>query len=508
MAFIRVLALSILTITISAGSIATASTKLTQKEILARCYAQLTGKRLPSSDARWARLGSVNAAELCSNLLSEVSFNAEGVLQNSASQEQRLVLKQFHDLHRAWFDRQLFEATQLGEQLWGTIDIYEAGQPSFHITKAAFSNAPYKTVLSGSDYLIAARDPTGIPSVGSASGFLRPSRALRGGDDGDARAPLNTHTVVVQSVCPTCDTIELPTVPLVQVGPIVGIKVANEPYFVSSIYGDTNKPRNPDGMIAPHNLHQSFGAGALGSQGFLLSTFGHGFDYSTNGASKLPRRWIQSAIKVFLCRPDGYLRDEDIGGYLRTTPESPTFRQAQSCLKCHATMDQAAMTARNLTPAATGFLMPYTARMAATIAAYPVSQGAQAEQEFWPSTPVSNFKYQAPVGKFYFRTMNGDLIDKQVSNLEELGQAMTSIDDYYACAASRYVEYFTGVKVPIIDPGNSSNALALKSQTESDKKWRAFVVQLGQKLKNGGTIKSLVGEIFSSEFYQSSSFGR
>lgn len=490
-------------------SLALAGVRLTQREVFARCYAQLTGQRLSPRDPRLSQLASKSAATLCSDLLNSVNFGNDGALIDRNNAEHRRILKQFHDLHRSWFERQFFDQNQFGDGMFGTVDIYEAAQPSFHITRALFGNDPYKNVLRGSQFLKATRDSSGLSTQGSSSNFFRPSRMFVGGFDGDASYNINSHTVISTRVnASQPDNYVLVPTSLVAVGALVGIGVSNEISAVPFMYTDQNGRPNPAGFIGPHNLHSSYGGGALGSQGFLLATFGHSFDYKANGTTKLPRKWVTSALKSFLCRADGYLRDADVPAYMRTGIDAPAFRQATSCLKCHATMDQAALVARNLTPSSTGFLTSTHTRMTASIGAFSAGDAPESGQEFWPSRSVNNFNRQTAEGQFYFRTMDGNLIDQRILSLENFGALLGTTEDYYACAASRYVEYFTGISVPIVDPGTDGASTRLASMSEQELKWREFVIDLGRQLMRDGNLKNMISAIFASEIYQQSDFGK
>jgi hypothetical protein len=145
-------------------------------------------------------------------------------------------------------------------------------------------------------------------------------------------------------------------------------------------------------------------------------------------------------------------------------------------------------------------------RQSATIADFSVTGPAsESGQEFWPAADVKTFRNQPPVGKLMFRSVNGALVQNDVSDIAGLGKAMSETDDYYACAAARYVEHFTGVTVPQVDPLDLEKGPPLNAK---DREWRALVQSLGAELKSTGSLKTLVKHLFESDAYQQPDFGR
>ena len=390
-------------------------------------------------------------------------------------------------------------------------------QQSYYVSRALFTDGlHYNSVLRGSDNLMAVRDASTATTANAPSGTRRPTRIYFGGYDGEGSDQSLSPMRMVESVIAFATTndinkLSFAPIPMVQVGQLIGIRpVAGEAnvggLFTKATGGGGTL--NDAGLSIPMNPNAAYGGGAMGTQSSLVLNFGHSFDYDTNGTTKLPRRWIDATMKSFMCRQGPYVRVQDIGQYKRTDPSAPPFRQSESCLRCHAMMDQAALTTRNLVIGQTSTFINSHNRLSALIGRFNVSAGSEPGQEFWPWKPVASFKYQAPVGKLYFRSMSGNLIDQPVNNLNELGIAMSNTDDYYACAAKRYFEKFTGVSINLYDPNDVDNTTVIEGQNVRDLEFRNFVLALGQELKAGGNLKNLVKRILESDFYKQSDFGK
>ena len=487
---------------------------LNDRELLARCYSHLTGLRLPAKDPLYTQLESKKPIQVCVDLLNSVRLKADGRLENDTPVS-RAVLKQLNDFHRGWFEKRMLGATELSDALQATIDVTDFSQPAYYISRALFTDGMhYNSALRGSDNVMAIRDSSTATASGSPTGFKRPSRTYSYGFDGAGqRGPERINeSVIAWSATPgNPDALEFAPLKLVQVGELVGFDLDPGMANVGGLWTKAvggGGTINDTGLATPINPRAHFGGGALGSQSMLLLNFGHSFDYDTNGTTKLPRRWMSAALKSFLCREGPYLRNADVEPTKRLDPAAPPFRQSNSCLRCHATMDQAALTTRNLVIGETSTFINTFNRISALIGRFNVSAGKEPGQEFWPWKPVANFKYQAPEGKLYMRSATGALIDRNVSNLNELGIAMSDTDDYYACAAKRYVERFTGVNVSLFDPADADNEAVYAAQSEKERDMRARVLALGNELRMTGSLKKLIQRIMESDEYRQSDFGK
>lgn len=498
---------------------------LSQREVLERCYIQITGSPLKSNDPLIEQLKTGSAAKICSDLLNSVTLDSNsGLLSQPNNIVHRKILRQFYDFHRNWFDRKFQNTVEWVDQDWGTSDVYDVTMPALAVTKNLFSTSQhYSSILKGAKGAEALRDSTLASASGSPSNFKRPSRAFRSSDDGDGTFNINSGSVAYvrdDSAAILNPIVDIPFVAvpwtLVQVGELIGIRDDMRsnavPHMVTKFVSPVAAIDEAT-LNLPHNLGAHYGGGILGSQAFLLYNFGHGLEYSTNGTLKLPRRWVANAFKSLLCSQTPYVRSSDVQPYIRTGDGVPPFRSNVSCLRCHVSQDQAALTARNLAPGITGVnFSVHPARVSASIVSYKNSGGYRATpepgQEMWPFKAVGNFKNQAPNGAFVYRSLSGALHNKELQSIDDLGHAMTETEDFYACAAQHYVSQLMGVKVPFFDVGDPDNSTILQSLTDTDRKWRDFVLNLGKELRVTGSLKLLIQRILESEFYQQSEFGK
>ena len=484
------------------GSQTILADRLSERAMLVRCYAHLTGQRIPSNHAYWAQLGNQRAAKLCLDLLNGTTIAADGFVRGT---EQQLVLKQLNYFHRTWFNKQFHTNAEFFEQDYGTPDIHEATEGALFLSRALFGdNAKYWDVLRGTDALEAIRNPSTANSYGSNSTKRVTRMYITDNPTGSFDWSVPQIAVAPNFVIAPPYT-STPAA-LIAVGALTGIRTRSQVDMVPTIYtsfANGGAILNDATLEVPQPLRRNYGGGVLGSQPFLLYNFGHALTYRADGAEKLPRNWVVAAYRTFLCKEGPYLLASDVTAHrLNSAAGVPAFRTQTSCLQCHSSMDQAALTARNLTPASNaGFTTDGQVRLTALIANFAVTRGPEAGQSAWPDRAVASIRNQAPNGTFLFRSYNGGLISRGLTSVNDLGVAMSSTEDYYACAAKRYIRYFTGVNVRL----NESEGAAF---TARESKWREFAIALGKELQATGSLKTMIRRIIESDFYHQKDFGR
>lgn len=489
--------------------------RLPERKMLSRCYFHLTGHQLKSSDPLWGQLKNRSAVSICSELLGSLKLGADGVLVQPNNTVQRKILKQFADFHRTWIHGSWVFQNTFPDSYGGGVDIYDVQEPALYLTRNLATSEHYSKVLQGNNTAVGIRDNTKlIPALpAAAGGFLRPSRTTVNGTEG----PNLNSTIInytTSSSFGLADLLALP-VPLIQMGEIYGIEMRSyvgtpllpviwtEPY--TAVATSTT-----EGVTVPQAFMANRGGGAIGSVPYIMLNLGHGFDYKADGAAKLPRRYILSVFDDFLCRQGPFVRGSDVSIWLSAKNDAPGFRKSESCLRCHASLDQSAMVLRNLrfggtANAPSNAISDY--RTPPVLLTYNADQASPTE--FWPSSSQTNFHRSAPAGKLYMRNIDGAIVDVGLSNLENLGQSLANTPDYYACAAARYFEYFTNNKVQLLDPYDISNNDYMESLTVKEKAMRDFVLGLGRSLRSeGGTLKKLVIQIMESDYYSRANFGR
>ncbi len=470
--------------------------RLSEKKILLKCYAQLTGERLPSKSSLWEKLKLTRAQNICIELLNAVALSSDGYLEQKNDSVHKKVLRQFYDLHRSWFHNQWSQDSNAPEQTEGTVDVIDPTEPSLHITKSLFSRTPmhYKEVLRGTTHLKALREPsTFFPYSVFQGDIIRPSRVIAEKNQFIASPQfyvnLDTNGNNFYGV----------GFDLIQMGDLVGISNDRSP-SISDVWINaqtSNATLNESNIVRPAVVRNNFGGGAIGSTAYLLMTLGHPYDYRADGAQKLPRRWTESVFKNFLCKDAPYVRESDTQSYLASDVSAAPFRQATSCLRCHTTLDQAATTARHLRFGTTlNYPNTIPRRYTSLILQYNSNLG---QNTSWPSIATSNFHLTQPTGRLYFRDRNGNLVDRNVASMNELGTALSDNEDYYTCAAQRYFGYFTGIELNLEYLTDPSNASTL---SKSDLEYRDYVLGLGKELQYTGSLKQLIENILQSGYYQ------
>lgn len=486
---------------------------LSEAGLYNRCYSHLTGRPVPLGNATMAqiRAGKIKALDACNALLDKAELDPNGPLINRNDMEARAILNNFYNFHRTWFSANTVEQIQeySDELSRGTTDIYDSTEPGLAITRAVFSrNGKYSDVLTLPLGVHAQREESASvrASIGWTVNFpgrrifgnnlgydenLFNFRAFTGGFDGNS----DTTNSIFQNL------------PKIEVGELVGIRVKGESANIPNVslhpLGDDKRGNDQPGLNFSFDLFKTYGGGVLGTPIYFMLNYGHGRGVEANGTTKVPRRWSQTNMNSFLCADLPALRESDIRQYVVGNSSAP-FRNSASCVMCHATLDPMAYTARNLVVANSDYFVLSTgSRTQAKTALLLTSYRAEIPSvSGWPSEPVANFHRQTPTGRLFFRSMTGQLIDKPVNGIAELGQAMSQTKDYYYCAAKRYFEFLTGIQVALYDRTNPANAeinRKLSAEAIADRK---YVEDLGEELSRTQNVRGLIKNIMASKYYR------
>lgn len=483
---------------------------LSEPGLFSRCYSQLTGKPVPLNHAvmNQIKAGAKSALTACSELLDKATLGGDGYLTNRYDSEARAVLSNLNKFHRSWFSANTVEQIQdfNNEISIGTSDVFDATEPGLSITRAVFAqNGRYDEVLTLPTGVTGLREDN--PTWTTLYGYIYsyPTRRLAGNNVNFANNGF--HFMPVGGVGFTLDGNNVPGIgfPVIQVGDLIGVKatsnyavvpnVSMEPLGNAGLRGD-----NEPGLNYSYNFYQTQGGGVLGSPIYVLLNFGHGRNLKSDGGYKLPRRWSQTNMNTFLCASLPALRESDVASMVISS-SSLSFRQASSCVQCHANLDQMASTIRNSVMANSNYgrTNPEYHKTTLLLPQYRPELGAVGG---WPSEPVANYHRTAPTGKLFFRSMTGELVDRSVANVSELGAAMTQTSDYYTCAAKRYFEFFTGISVALYDRTNPANASLNKTLSEQSIRDRKYVEGLGEELRRSQSVKSVIKQIMTSDYYR------
>lgn len=511
------------------------SQELTPQALFSRCYAQLTGKPVPLKHTLMAQVvsGKVTAVAACKQILRKGQLGANGEISSRTDTEAQAVLNNFYNFHRTWFPSNNFDTVSgynISEHI-GTLDVYDATEPALSVTFSMFgANQKYSDTLNRSVGVRAVRVEDATVKTRIGWRHTNPARMLSntvemGSAPFTFRSLDPARTVVSRNKNKHISV--LATVPLIQVGDLVGIMPNTASFIVPNISMKPSGDNLTDkGILFPnlnytYDLFKNHGGGVLGSTPYMLQYYGHSFNMQFNGQSKVARRWSQQNMESFLCASLPALRESDVQSFV-DTGSSIAFRNSTSCVMCHASLDPMAYTARNFTMGAFDIFRPNQdgdvtrdangtainppAAFLRNAVAMTTYKATTASVSGWPSEPVPGFHTQTPTGRLYYRSATGALVDKSVTGIAGMGKAMSETDDYYMCAAKRYFEFMTGIQVPLYDRTDPRNATLNASLTKEAIEDRRYVEDLAAGLRNSGSIVQMVDEIMSSNYYSQENF--
>ena len=514
------------------------ATPLTKLALLNRCYAHLVGLPLPLNHPfRTAVASGADPISLCENLVGKAILDDSTYRTVASDAEAKTILQNFYAFHREWFEGQVFDQMQGYSMNFGpgTSDLFDSTEPALALTYNLFApaslNVPYKAVLQGKlgYYGLREIDPAvNQKNFANVPSFLLPARRYKSYNDDFAGSTMNIKSTAnfQRSERDSSDYV-LMTNPI-QIGELVGVRLDYRVLRIPNYAPSTLKLITPrpagnftenalqtPGAIASINVNENQGGGILGLNSFILINWFHEPGRLQNGAEKMARRWVQSTFKSLLCRDVPLVRYSDVAD-IPTEPNLPevaAFRKSQSCVQCHATMDPFAAVGRNFYVAGGDY--DYKAGAAGSDASgyahkvsYVIGRFGVTEQGAvpWSAKPVVGFHKQAPVGKVFFRTTTGELVDSSVSGVEAAALELTKQKDIYRCAAKRYFQHFTGLDVGLYDPGDPANQGALASEDPSVKDMRKFIYEIGDELSQHQSLRALIGQIMKSKWYVDSNY--
>ena len=274
-------------------------------------------------------------------------------------------------------------------------------------------------------------------------------------------------------------------------GLITGIKAKNKNAFLNRGAG-------------PYPLFQSLGAGALDNSYFMLRG-GTYIERISDGSFRVPRTTIQHFLKDFLGKDLPILRPEDVrsANLVHPTNESPlAFRNGESCMRCHGTMDQMAHNLRNIlisthnrgTVASNEdntFVRPlFIFHRTTTLASEDLNTA-------WNDEPVSNFASRPIGGVLYYRDYKGELVNERVNGPAAMGLHYTQRLDFYMNLSNLYLSWLTGTKAYLGDLGDP-NAPRL---SQSELELRKIVIWLATNLRNDQDMSKLLIRITNTKLY-------
>ncbi len=460
---------------------------LSDLSFFSRCYAQLTQKKLPLRHPLRLRVvqGSLSPVDACLAVLdgASLSVGAEEGKLIEVNPESKAVLRAMNDLHRNWFpsDDVVFSSPQCGERCPYADFLHDGSEAALHVTRALLTeNARFSEVVTGE---------SGMEALRSRGPIENNTQALN-------RVFLGNSVTTVPDDSPVPLDVEL-----VQFGDLLGVrKISLNPRKGLAVTKSNTAGSRPNEFP----IHGSLGGGILGTKSYMLLNMGRPDANSMNGGLVLPRRWAKSLLKDLLCRDVPVIRSSDAISFVETagTKDTPPFRTSASCMQCHGTMDPLSGVARNVvytyTPGYAESSIGSSKQISPQIYAFPTNLPPENG-----TVDLDPDFYRRPTsGRLYFRNLQGELVNIPIQGIASLGQRLAESDDFYACAASRYFQFFTGIQVNMDDPGADGHAVMSKTE----KKYRDMVIHWGSELKAHQSLHRLFRTIMESDTYRSSSY--
>lgn len=494
--------------------------------IFARCYNHLTGRPLALNHPDRAAVlnGTKSPEALCIAMLDKVAIESPSFTVGS-DEESKLVLRQLFDFHRTWFPATIFELMQgyNHKSSWGTPDIYDSNEGALALTYMLFNPTKrYEHILTDAHgyYGLRELDTAKFDTIHKSLGYAMPSYRLTASNNyASPHIVFRMDTTFNNTNYSTTNMVEITPV---QVGELIGVKpddrnttVANYAPMIKTFTGAPNSEALKEnavktpGMVVGFNLYATSGGGVLGQHSNMIMNWGFDPGRVNDGAVGMPRRWVQRTMESLLCTTFPTLRTQDVVKYLDTSGDADVadFRTGTACLECHSTFDQLAATGRNYLVSSSD--ISYRFGLHPTIGK--IGKNAQIMGRFeasistpynWSSKPVVDYTKQTSLGRVYMRTFSGKLVDQPVSNIAGAGAVLSQVDDLYQCAAKRYFQYLTGIKVELYDRGDPRNFERLSKTTAEEKMQRIFIETVAADLKKTQSLKNVIKDIIKSPYYR------
>ncbi|MBI3556005.1 MAG: hypothetical protein HY074_07065 [Deltaproteobacteria bacterium] len=422
------------------------------------------------------KAGQLKGVDACMQLLDETGLGEPGKPPPADAVDSRpfAILRTFQAFHASWFpvkDLVRHEADAL------TTNVYDSNEMGYHLTFNLFAaNARYSQIVTGRKSFRGVRY-----RLQEATNFLD-------GEGDGVYLKFNARKWGLGSKENPGGTWEPK---LVEFGKLVGI---------TPMKGGENRLRfreDKASAIREIEASKSLGAGILGTASYVLLTTTQVPKKKSDGGLSMHRSWSKAIFADLLCRNLPVVRKEDGADFVR--PQSAiSFRRSESCMQCHASTDSLAASIRNVMETwsaprqegvfITRILVPYK---------------VEAPIETRSSDSDADFHRRPAQGRLFFRTYKGELYDRKVTGIDQVGHALADTDDLYLCAAKRYFGFMTGIDVALGD--FSSGPL-----TETDPlsmRYRNFVIEQGLKLRQHQSLKRLIRGILESRFYAQSDYG-
>lgn len=443
----------------SAGAI-----DLEDEALFHRCYSHLTGMRAPLNHASLSKIkqGTSSALVECNKILDSTALDASSGLLKVSNSDTLRILNNFNRVHGAWFGVQ-------GYTLNASVNRYthDYGEAGLYVSKFLFGDESYKGLLTESRVPMALRSNTTAETTHFSVARKISVTRNAAGDVTDERDLAPVVSSAAQST-------------LIQRGVLQGIRWRSGAHVLT--YSNLSDPNHLDAQKTAFaalkaKTSDHFGSGILGLPSYFMAN--HATPSVANGAGVHMRRWARNLASDLLCRDLPLIRLSDVKPVTHidtSNAQKIAYRRDATCMRCHASIDPMGATARNLQIKATANLMGQFTNLYHVEKTTP-TKGNLNIFSITTEAGSADFPVSNPTGSLYMRSYDGTLINKPLNGFSALSAELLNTKDYYACAARRYFEHFTGIRVSLQDI-NDPNESGL---TEDDLHYRSMVVELGNQ---------------------------
>jgi hypothetical protein len=447
--------------------------KLSNEEIFKRCHMQLTGKRVKenSTALRDIREGKISPSQACYKFLTEAVFkNSKFEFSNKElAQDTR---DQIHRFNTSWLKD--YGYYRDGES-YVSHEIFPYDEAALYITNTLWNNLHYKEVLDNPNTLKPVRNIKTTPKVHIGYESRKELFEIEKYRIGDTQAKGQSEPFDFKWIGR---------------GHLTDIEYKKTFQKVRLyVNRDSNIVRYEDGLVLDKSLY-----GANGSQSYILHNISRDPGEKSNGGLVMPRSWAKKVLRDFMCRSLPVVNLNDTVKYTNKS-SAIKFRAKNTCMQCHTTIDQMSGALRHAQVVYSSSDAPTSIHVKFYDTKYPDSGNLLPDKD-------DKYFLRPKVGKFVYRTVKGELISKEFEGLDQLNKIITSTDDYYNCAASKYLYFMTGIEFNFENFMLPNKPLDKKSEYLLSK-----IFKLGENLKRHGDLKILIKEIIELDLYQQEDFG-
>ena len=440
--------------------------QLSPERIFKKCYSQLTNLYASNTHPMYIAVrNGMDPIDACMSILRSASLNRlqsnnSFYTQKIPTEESKAVLRHFQLLHYSWLNTKTLISNLPITTNPSTLDMYGEDTPALYWTRALLDpNFKFGQLMTSGQSLMPVRKNM-APLIGAYTGIGRDKWVYQGDYE----------------LAPT--------------GELLGVQVV----------GPT--PVSKGGRPSNFNLFGHRGGGVMGFAPYLRYNIQELPTYFIN-ALNMPRKWSVSVFKDLLCRDAPVIRSEDSISYVDET-SNISFRLNNGCVRCHASLDQMSGVVRQVKSM---YANDYNNGGSGTFPWDLPIDTSKVNNFVWP-TKIQGFgqyNIRSKRGKFVFRTYEGQLISREVENLQALGNLFSSLDDPYVCLAKRYFKTFVGIDVPLGDFNDPDTAVG-KTLNKTQLHFWKEVVDLGKKLKSASDFNQdpmlLIEAILRKSYYQ------